>query len=140
METIGLSLGLYAAVGVGVSVLSKLVWFAVGGLVFLLRPRDRMALLVSCFLIVFGTATLASESVDVLVSAYPGWWVPARGLQVLGEVLAVLFFLTFPDGRFVPRWTPLIAVVFWAFRSPATSSPSSTALRPFLARSRCWSS
>jgi len=28
-----------------------------------------MALLVSCFLVVFGTAPLASESVDVLVSA-----------------------------------------------------------------------
>lgn len=81
MERIGLSLGLYAAIGVGVSTLSKLVWFAVGGLVFLLRPRDKMALLVSCFLVVFGTATLASESVDVLVSAYPAWWVLARGIE-----------------------------------------------------------
>jgi hypothetical protein len=84
MQRFGLSLGLYAAIGVGVSTLSKLVWFVVGGLVFLLRPRDKMALLVSCFLIVFGTATLVSESVDVLVSAHPAWWVPARGLQVLG--------------------------------------------------------
>jgi hypothetical protein len=123
MERIGLSLGLYAAVGVGVSVLSKLVWFAVGGLVFLLRPRDKMALLVSCFLVVFGTATLASESVDVLVSVYPGWWVPARGLQVLGEVLAVLFFLTFPDGRFVPRWSPLLAAVFLTFQIPGDLFP-----------------
>ena len=123
MERIGLSLGLYAAIGVGSSTLSKLVWFAVGGLVFLLRPRDRMALLVSCFLVVFGTATLASESVDVLVSAYPAWWVPARGLQVLGEILAVLFFLTFPDGRFVPRWTPLLAVVFLSFQIPGDLFP-----------------
>jgi hypothetical protein len=123
MERIGLSLGLYAAIGVGSSTLSKLVWFAVGGLVFLLRPRDRMALLVSCFLVVFGTATLASESVDVLVSAYPAWWVPARGLQVLGEILAVLFFLTFPDGRFVPRWTPLLAVVFLTFQIPGDLFP-----------------
>jgi hypothetical protein len=123
MERIGLSLGLYAAIGVGSSTLSKLVWFAVGGLVFLLRPRDRMALLVSCFLVVFGTATLASESVDVLVSAHPAWWVPARGLQVLGEILAVLFFLTFPDGRFVPRWTPLLAVVFLTFQIPGDLFP-----------------
>ena len=123
MERIGLSLDLYAAMGVGVSTLSKLVWFAVGGLVFLLRPRDRMALLVSCFLVVFGTATLASESVDVLVSAYPAWWIPARGLQVLGEILAVLFFLTFPDGRFVPRWTPLLAVVFLVFQIPGDLFP-----------------
>jgi hypothetical protein len=61
MEGIGLSLGLYAAIGVGSSTLSKLVWFAVGGLVFLLRPHDKMALLVSCFLVVFGATTLASD-------------------------------------------------------------------------------
>lgn len=123
LERTGISLGLYAALGVGVSVLSKLVWFAVGALVFLLRPRDRMALLVSCFLISFGTATFASESVDVLVSAHPAWWVPARGLQVLGEVLAVLFFLTFPDGRFVPRWTPLLAAVYLVFSIPSDLFP-----------------
>ena len=123
LERVGVSLGLYAALGVGVSTLSKLVWLAVGGLVFLLRSRDWMALLVSCFLIVFGTATLTSESVDVLVSAHPAWWVPAHGLQVLGEVLAVLFFLTFPDGRFVPRWTPLLAAVFLIFQIPADLFP-----------------
>ena len=123
LEQAGISLGLYAALGVGVSVLSKLVWFAVGGLVFLLRSRDRMALLVSCFLIVFGTATLTSESVDILVSAHPAWWVPARGLQVLGEVLAVLFFLTFPDGRFVPRWTPILAAVFLVIQIPGDLFP-----------------
>jgi hypothetical protein len=132
MERIGLSLGHYAAIGVGVSTLSKLVWFGVGGLVFLLRPRDRMALLVSCFLVVFGTATLASESVDVLVSAYPAWWVPARGLQVLGEILAVLFFLTFPDGKFVPRWTPLLAVVFLTFQVPGDLFPELYGTAPVL--------
>jgi hypothetical protein len=82
-----------------------------------------MALLVSCFLVVFGTATLASESVDVLVSAYPAWRFPARGLQVLGEILAVLFFLTFPDGRFVPRWTALLAVMFLTFQIPGDLFP-----------------
>jgi hypothetical protein len=123
LERVGISLGLYAALGVGVSTLSKLVWFAVGVLVFLLRSRDRMALLVSCFLIAFGTATLASESVDVLVSAHAAWWIPARGLQVLGEILAVLFFLTFPDGRFVPRWTPLLGAVFLVFQIPGDLFP-----------------
>ena len=122
-ERVGLSLGLYAALGIGVSVLSKLVWFAVGALVFLLRSRDRMALLVSCFLISFGTATLTSESVDVLVTTHPAWWILGRGLQVLGEVLAVLFFFTFPDGRFVPRWTPLLAAVFLIFQIPSDLFP-----------------
>jgi hypothetical protein len=44
-------------------------------------------------------------------------------LQVLGEACAVLFFLTFPDGRFVPRWTPLLAAVFLAFQIPGDLFP-----------------
>ena len=120
---VGITLGIYAGLTVGVGVLSKLVWVAVGTLVFLLRSGDRMALLVSFFLVAFGTATFATESVETLVSADPAWWLPAHGLQVLGEVFAVLFFLTFPDGRFVPRWTPLLGVAFLAFQIPGDLFP-----------------
>ena len=123
LERFGFSLGTYAALEVGVGTLLKLVWVAVGALVFVLRSGDRMALLVAFFLVAFGTATFASDSVDALVSAHPAWWLPARGLQILGEVLTVLFFLTFPDGRFVPRWTPLLGVTFLAFQIPGDLSP-----------------
>ena len=123
LEEVGISLGVYAGLATGVGVLSKLVWMAVGALVFVLRSGDRMALLVSFFLVAFGAATFATDSVDALVSAHYAWWLPARGLQVLGEVFAVLFFLTFPDGRFVPRWTPLLAVAFLAFQIPGDLFP-----------------
>jgi hypothetical protein len=123
LEQVRISLGIYAALTAGVGVLSKLVWMGVGVLVFLLRSSDRMALLVAYFLVAFGTATFATESVEALVSADPAWWLPAHGLQVLGEVFAVLFFLTFPDGRFVPRWTLLLGVVFLAFQIPGDLFP-----------------
>ncbi len=123
LEGVGISLETYAWLSVGVGVATRLVWMAVGALVFALRSGDRMALLVAFFLVSFGTATFATESVDALVSAHYAWWLPARGLQILGEVVTVLFFLTFPDGRFVPRWTPLLAVVFLAFQIPTDLSP-----------------
>jgi hypothetical protein len=123
LERIGITLGIYAGLSAGVGVLSKLVWMAVGALVFVLRSGDRMALLVAFFLVSFGTATFAPESVDALVSAHSAWWFPARGLQVLGEVFTVLFFLTFPDGRFVPRWTPFLGVAFLAFQIPSDLFP-----------------
>ena len=131
---IGISLGIYAGLTTGIGVLSKLVWMAVGALVFLLRSGDRMALLVAFFLVAFGTATFANESVDALVSAHSAWWLPARGLQVLGEVLTVLFFLTFPDGRFVPRWTPLLGVAFLAFQIPGDLFPDIYSGSPALER------
>ena len=123
LEQVGISLGIYAGVTAGVGALCKLVWMAVGVLVFLLRSGDRMALLVAFFLVAFGTATFATESVDALISAHSAWWLPAHGLQVLGEVFTVLFFLTFPDGRFVPRWTPFLGVGFLAFQIPGDLFP-----------------
>ena len=123
LQQIGISLESHAALMAGVAVFSKLVWMAVGALVFLLRPGDRMALLVSLFLLAFGTATFANEAVEALVTAHSAWWLPARGLQVLGEVVTVLFFLTFPDGRFVPRWTPIFGVAFLAFQIPGDLFP-----------------
>ncbi len=140
VEQVGISLGIYAGLTAGVGVLSKLVWMAVGALVFLLRSGDRMALLVAFFLVSFGTATFSTESVDVLVSAHSAWWLPARGLQVLGEVFAVLFFLTFPDSRFVPRWTPLLGVAFLAFQIPSDLVPDIYSGSPALELARVWCS
>jgi hypothetical protein len=112
----GISLGAYAAFTVGVEVLCKLVWICVAALLFVFRSRDRMALLVSFFLLTFGTAALLTNGTDALAAEHPAWWVVAKGLQVTGEVFVVLFLLTFPDGRFVPRWTPVVAVVFLLFQ------------------------
>ena len=132
LEKIGISLEVYAGVTIAIGVLSKLVWITVGALVFALRSGDRMALLVAFFLVAFGAATFATDSVEALVSAHNAWWLPARGLQVLGEVFTVLFFLTFPDGRFVPRWTPLLAVAFLAFQIPTDLFPDVYARSPTL--------
>jgi hypothetical protein len=136
LEEVGISLGLYAGLATGVGVFSKLVWITVGALVFVLRSGDRMALLVAYFLVAFGAATFASDSVDALVSAHYGWWLPSRGLQVVGEVFAVLFFLTFPDGRFVPRWTPALAVAFLTFQIPSDLVPDIYSGSPALERAQ----
>jgi hypothetical protein len=114
----GISLGAYASFTVGIEVLCKLVWISVAALLFVFRSRDRMALLVSFFLLTFGTATLLTNGTEILAAEHPAWWVVAKGLQIAGEVFAVLFLLTFPNGRFVPRWTPVVAVVFLLFQIP----------------------
>jgi hypothetical protein len=119
----GISLGAYAAFTVGVEVLCKLVWISVGVLVFVFRSQDRMALLVSFFLLTFGTATLLTNGTEAVAAVHPVWWAVARGLQVTGEIFAVLFLLTFPDGRFIPRWTPAVAVVFLLFQIPIDLFP-----------------
>ena len=114
----------YAVLMVGVDAFTRLVWFAVGALIFLRRSRDPMALLVAFFLVSFGTATFASDGVYALVSANPAWRIPGTGMQILGEFGAVMFFLLFPSGRFAPRWTRWLAVAFLAFQIPGYFFPN----------------
>jgi hypothetical protein len=112
----GLSLRSYALLNVLIDKVFELVWFAVGALIFLRRSDDRMALLVSVFLIAFGTVTVDPTDADALVSSQPAWWLPVRGVEVVGAVCVVLFFLLFPSGHFVPRWTRWLAVAFIVYQ------------------------
>lgn len=118
LSEFGVSLEAWALVRVGLDLFIRLAWFVVGVAIFLRRSDDVMALIVSGFLITFGTMTFGADGVDTLTAVNPAWSIPARSLQIIGEIGAVLFFLTFPSGRFVPRWTVLLAAVFLAFQIP----------------------
>jgi hypothetical protein len=115
LQEVGLSVRSYALLNVAIDQVFQLVWFAVGALIFWRRSDDRMALLTSVFLVAFGTVTVDSTAADALVSSQPAWWLPVQGVQIIGEVCVVLFFLLFPDGRFVPRWTRWLAVAWLAY-------------------------
>ena len=67
LQDAGLSLSTYAFLNVAVDKIADFVWIAVGTLVFLRRSDDRMALLVSLFLVAFGTAVDTTDA-EVLVS------------------------------------------------------------------------
>src|SRR5215208_7888742 len=115
LQDVGLSVGSYALLNVIIDKVFQLVWFAVGVLIFWRRSDDRMALLVSAFLVAFGTVAVDTTDADALVSSQPAWWLPAQIVYITGAVCVVLFFLLFPGGRFVPRWTRWLAVAFIAF-------------------------
>jgi hypothetical protein len=55
LRDVGLSVSSYALLNVVIDKVFQLVWFAVGVLIFLRRSDDWMALLVSLFLVAFGT-------------------------------------------------------------------------------------
>src|SRR5215211_2552831 len=111
---VGLSLDAYALLNVAIDKIGDLVWFAVGVLIFLRRSDERMALFTSLFLITFGTLAIDTTDAESLISSQPAWWLPVRGVEIVAEVCAPLFFLLFPNGRFVPRWTRWLAVAFIA--------------------------
>jgi hypothetical protein len=115
LREVGLSVRFYAFLNVAIDKVFELVWFAVGALIFLRRSDERMALLTSMFLVAFGTVAVDPiDAADTLISSQPAWWLPVRGVEMVGVVSVVLFFLLFPNGRFVPRWTRWLAVAFIA--------------------------
>lgn len=115
LQEAGLTAGSYALLNVAIDMVFQLVWFAVGAVIYWRRSDDRMALLVSTFLVACGTVTMDPTGADALVADQQAWWLPVEAVQITGEVCVVLFFLLFPGGRFVPRWTRWLALAFIAF-------------------------
>ena len=110
LQDAGLSVRTYALLNVIVDKVFQLVWFAVGALIFWRRSDDRMALLVSVFLVSFGPVAVDPTAAYTLISSQPAWWLPVRIVDIVGNVSPVLFFFLFPSGRFVPHWTRWLAV------------------------------
>jgi hypothetical protein len=116
LQDAGLSVRSYALLNVIVDKVFQLAWFVVGAIIFLRRSDDRMALLVSMFLVSFGPVTVDTTYAEALISSQPAWLLPVRGVDVVGNVCGVLFFLLFPSGRFAPHWMRWLAVAFCAFQ------------------------
>jgi hypothetical protein len=115
LRDMGLSVRSYALFNVVVEKIFQLVWFAVGAIIFFRRSEDRMALLVSLFLVSFGPVAVIPTAAYTLISSQPAWWLPVLSVEIVGAVCSVLFFYLFPGGRFAPRWTRWLAVAFIAF-------------------------
>ncbi len=107
----GLSLTGYAIYAFVLDVVVSLLYIVVGCLIFWHRSADRMGLFVSLLLITFGsfgpdlahTGALNGDSF-VAVAAFP--------LVLLQWPALVFLFYTFPDGRFVPRWSWALGFLF----------------------------
>lgn len=90
------------------------------------KSKDWMALCAAYALVTFPVNIIA-----LMLRTLPsGWGVLINILSFLGEIGISLFVFLFPTGRFVPRWTGLLAagsVVIWGIYIfvPAASSPSS---------------
>jgi hypothetical protein len=106
-QAAGLSPALYAAYGLALTILLALAYLSVAFLLFWRRSREGIALLVSLWLITYGTSLVETSLVWPLLQAL--WAL----VDQLGWVLLLpLFLLTFPDGRFFPHWTRWLFVAY----------------------------
>jgi hypothetical protein len=112
LQQSGLSPGFLAAYQVGWAVGTTLIYTALAALIFWRRSADRMALFCAYMLVLFGGTTYTLLLDIGLRTGAPAWYWLVGGLELLGQVSVPTFFLLFPSGRFVPRWTQWGVLVF----------------------------
>jgi hypothetical protein len=111
LHSLGLTMRGYATYSVTVQVIFALVYFTIAVVIAWRKSDDRMALLVSLFLMTFALAF--TDAPGVLARTFPAYKWPVSIVAFTGEMSFPLCFYLFPDGRFVPRWTRWL-LVGWA--------------------------
>ena len=119
LTRMGLSLGDYAALTVGLQLVTTVVCLVVSTLMIWRRPDDRMAVLVALLLVTTGAATVTATP-----PAASPWLLPEQFVTFLTSAFFVLVFLLFPSGRFVPPWMRWTLVVFLAVQVPFSFFPN----------------
>ena len=108
LRDLGLTLDFYAGYMVGLDVFAVVIFIPLAGLIFWRKSDSWLGFLLSLALLFF--VTISALSTSALVRPYPGLLWPLLLLDGLVSLLFVLLFYLFPDGRFVPRWTLLMAI------------------------------
>ena len=124
---LGISLDVYIAYNLAITLLASLVFLIVGAILFWRKSQVLIGLLVSLLLITFGCCGSTLELVSALSAAHPDWIVVqliSQGAYMIYPALGLLLCL-FPDGRFVPRWSWLLIGLWilsiFPFNAPADS-------------------
>jgi hypothetical protein len=132
LQQVGLTVENFASFSVALSIICVLVWSAVGVIVAWRKSNDWMALLAAILLVTTGVAGQCAlfviQPTTPSVASSSPWFVPTLVVIFLSIFLFPLFFLLFPDGRFVPGWmrwflVPAMALAggetfFLSFRAP----------------------
>jgi MFS family permease len=108
LQHFGLSVGSYATFMFALATIVALVVFGTGGLIFWRKSDDWMALLFALISVMGGTFPV----LFTVGTSHSAWRLPILFVSELLFLSFYIGFTLFPDGRFVPRWTRWLLVVF----------------------------
>jgi hypothetical protein len=120
LERMGIGLGVFAAYFVGMFTLVALAGAVIALLLFLRRRDDWFTLVVGLFLLYPINAFVSTGA------SLQGTVLAMLPVLVVSEASYYAVLLTFPDGRFIPRWAWLLLVVWvvwWAGDAVVSMNP-----------------
>jgi hypothetical protein len=121
---LGLSLGWYAAYNTALVVVFAVVFCAVAFVIFWRRSDDIMALYTSLTLVLLGVF-LPEWTAELLWPLYPSLRLTLELITSLMFTCLFILLYIFPNGRFVPRWTRWLAVVWIVVQGSSYVFPES---------------
>ena len=113
LEASGITVQFYAICLLSIAIVSTAVWVAVAVVIFWRGADNWIALFGSLALLTFGTMSLP-PGLPAPADHSSAVWLPIYLLAFLGTIALYAFYLLFPSGRFVPRWTRWAAGLFAA--------------------------
>ena len=113
LQAMGLTAEFYAVWRFSWQIPLPLFWGGMGLLIFLRQSSDRATLLISATML--GAGLIGSVPLwTAFANTYPQWvWVVVP-MALVSNLCINSFFVVFPTGRFVPRWTVVTAILMSA--------------------------
>ncbi len=124
LHKIGLTVDSFVSLTIGLDILVATIFTTCAIIIFVRKPNDLLTIFVTVMLITFGAATFTGAITGIGV-IYPNldWLVQSIALIGNGSILAFLF--VFPNGRFTPRWTVVVLLLYVLFQLPRYYLPDS---------------
>jgi hypothetical protein len=110
LAQLGLSLDFLIAYNLVAAYVVWLSFLTTAAIIFWHKSNDWMALFVAFMLL---TWPVSEADFGLLLATTPLWQTPIVVISTMGTLMLQPFFLLFPNGRLVPRWTAIILFV-WA--------------------------
>jgi hypothetical protein len=110
LRLLGLSHAAFANAITIADVLNLLGCASIAAIVFWRVSREWIAMFVALVLVIY--SVWVTRPVDSLVTASPALQVAMDYFRAFGQILTLLFGYLFPSGRFVPRWTRWLALLW----------------------------
>jgi hypothetical protein len=112
VDHLGLTPGLFAGYGLTLYIGRATAFYLVSVLLFWRKPNDRLAFFVALFLVALPSGDNDPLVLHDMAVAEPVRAAIGKLVELVGFTLALWLLFLFPDGRFRPRWSRVVAMAW----------------------------